>query len=167
MFENFDWWFGMMPEDVKRWAIGLLIALYGGHVAARSAMWWHWKPEKKEDRLPWWIIFCFRHIGLQHQPEPQNSVSPVSSTLMGWTERFFFALVTALSQIGFAAGSMMMWLAIKTALNWKRRLATEGPDLEGQIRRAQGSAYGSLVSFLLAALGGLICSGEICLWLCD
>ena len=167
MIDTSALWLGMIAGDVIRWAIGLFIALYGGHVASRSAMWWHWEREKQK-RRSWWIVFWIGHIDPPVSVSGQQSLVPaVSSSLVGSTERLFFALVTALSQIGFAAGSMMVWLAIKTALNWEGRRKMIEEDEEGQIRLAQGSAYGSLVSFLFAALGGLVCSGEICLWLCD
>ena len=165
--ENFNLWLGMKPQNVKRWGIGLFVALYGGHVFARSAMWWHWERVKNE--RGWWTIFGWRHIDPPVPAAAKSSVVPaVSSSLVGATEGLFFALVTALSSIGFAASSAMIWMGLKIAINWERRkIPTKELGEDELIRLSQGSAYGSLVSLLCAVLGGLICSGEICIWLCD
>lgn len=123
---------------MKAWVYGLLVSVIAGGVAAHIFL----------DLLRRWL-------GLERKKP--GSVSP---WLTGAVERLFFTVLIGVVglQPGFPA-AMVGWLALKLATNWnhpqdykrnpKRRAYTFSALLAG------------LISMLFAALGGLVCHGDL------
>ena len=146
-----------MDDLVARWALGLLVSLAGGHVAA------------------WGVLKLWRS-GIEDKfPE----IPGVPNYVIGLGERFFFTVVIANAGAS-AAVAMMVWLTVKMAANWnrpwsgggqqggqpppqeeaRRTAASEAErEVSKQIRRAMASLFAGLVSMTFALIGGLICAG--------
>ena len=128
-----------MDDLVARWALGLLVSLAGGHVAAWGAL-KRWRPEI-EDKFP--------------------EIPGVPNYVIGLGERFFFTVVIANAGAS-AAVAMMVWLTVKMAANWNRPWSGSSQqerEVKKHLRRAVASLFAGLVSMTFALIGGLICAG--------
>ena len=153
-----------MCRDFLLWTFGLVaVSLFGGHLAARTALWFFWGRSDASLGPRWKAISGFRHIrppsrqgSSAEQPHPWKGAVP--SWLLGGLERLFFTIVVGFGGAGAGAGTMMVWLGIKTAINWRRRDSSDPEELRDIIRASQVSTFASLISFLFALVGGLIVS---------
>ena len=82
-----------------------------------------------------------------HEPYPAAT---------GLLERIFFTLVVGYSGVGVGAGTMMVWLGLKTLINWRRYESKEFPTLLTIVRATQVSVFTGMLSLLFALVGGLI-----------
>lgn len=127
-----------MDELVVRWAIGLVVSLGGGWLAAWGVL-KLWRPEE----------------------EDQDHGIGVPNWMMGLGERLFFTPVVGLELSG-AVVAMMVWLTVKMVTGWNRLTSDDGQratDGAARTRRAMASLFASLVSMFFALIGGLIGAG--------
>ena len=126
-----------------------IIFWYGGHVVVRVPLWYYWGRKKEQS---WSVIPRFVHIDC---PEIEKWRGGVHSWLVGMVERLFFIIVIGTSGPGFGVGTMFAWFGIKIAVNWQSRYNAPEQDKRVLIRASQVSMFASLLSFLVALLGGL------------
>ena len=109
-------------------ALGLAVALIGGHVCVRFVLWKFGKGSTARPDNSWRIIFTLDHI--HWSPKSNHELNDGSSSrwegraphwLIGVCERLFFTIVVGFSGVGIGAGTIIAWLAIKAALDWPRR----------------------------------------------
>ena len=145
--------------------MGLAFALVVGHLAIRALLWRQWSytgedPKNWRDEIELWRRAHWRKIvGFEHFPPPQVGVAwkgGAPSWLMGAIERSFFAVLVGFAGPGVAAAPMMIWLALKTAINWKRHESPYLREMRHIIRASQVSTVASLLSLFFALVGGLI-----------
>ncbi len=94
-------------------------------------------------------------LGLEEKPKPKNKSIP--PWLTGAVERIVFTVLIAAGIAG-TAPAMIGWLALKLASNWNREDRKNNPKTRPY---AFSALLAGLVSMFFAALGGLICSGNL------
>ena len=145
-----------MNGDTWFWVYGMVVSVAGGHYFSRISLWWLWGKQADPVLKFWKTVRGFRHIPSPLNKKPQEWRGGVPQWATGGLERIFFTLVVGYSGVGVGAGTMMVWLGIKTALNW-RRYETKDPDeLRIIIRASQVSTFTGLLSLLFALVGGLL-----------
>lgn len=129
-----------MDDLFIRWGTGLAVALLGGLVVVEIML--RFMPPKFE-KVP----------------------GGVPSMLTGLIERAFFAPVVGAGVFGLVIPAMLGWLTLKMAANWGRTppASENSPDHTSRAQRSIKALLCGLVSMGFAALGGLICAGEISL----
>jgi hypothetical protein len=154
-----------MLEKYLIGALGLAVALIGGHVCARFVVWKFGKGSTARPDNSWRIIFILDHIHWTPKSKQgttegaaENWAGQPPQWLLGMCERLFFTIVVGFSGVGVGAGTIIAWLAIKTALDWRRRTSEEPNELRDIIRASQLSNLAGLISLLFAMIGGLILS---------
>jgi hypothetical protein len=104
------------------------------------------------------VLFSFQSIHPPGWVESDISVPGVPAQWVGFVERTFFTL--SIWFAGPAPGpvfaAMIGWMALKFAVNWKRRDVTDDVKALTIIRNSMGSVLASLVSMLFALGGGII-----------
>jgi hypothetical protein len=123
---------------MKAWVYGLLLSVVVGAIAT------------------WLFLDLLRHWLRIKRKKPPGSIPP---WLTGAVERLFFTVLIGIVglQPGFPA-AMVGWLALKLATNWNY------PDKQPRLQRrayAFSALLAGLISMLFAALGGLICHGDL------
>ena len=125
-------------DEVKRWLIGLFVAIVVGGVVVRL-----------------FLYFVRGLIKIGDKPKPQ--IKRVPPWVTGFVERFVFAVLIGLDVPG-SATAMMGWLALKLATNWNRKDIENSPSARPF---AFTALLAGLISMMFAALGGMIASGKL------
>lgn len=126
--------------ELKSWIFGLLFSVVAGGAVTAA------------------FLYALRGVlGLGDKPNPKNrDIKRVPPWITGTVERLVFTVFIG-SGIE-AAPAMIGWLALKLATNWNRDDWNNNPKTRPF---AFTALLAGLISMLFAALGGLICKGEL------
>jgi hypothetical protein len=128
---------------VSGWALGLLIALFGGFVGAGTFDW----TVRKAIKLP---------------AKPFAETARIPAWFTGLVERFlFFLLIVTLSPaLASVPTWMLLWLGLKLGANWNRYKRDEVADVS---TRALLALLSGAISLAFAYAGGIFAVGAMSL----
>jgi hypothetical protein len=124
--------------ELRQWLIGLSFAIVVGGIVTG-------------------LLIAGLRRGVSLGVKPKIAGPRIPAWVVGAVERTVFCILVGLDVSG-AVTAMMGWLALKMASNWNRKDLDDNPKARGF---ALSALLAGLVSMLFAALGGLICRGEL------